>query len=338
MKQLFGPADEVPPTTAGAWTARPGFGIAAAVVVLPVLMWLGHPALALLGGAVIAVAGDRPVFGEAGCRIGALSLQAAIVLLGIKLDLATVWALSAQYTALVAGYVLITLALGIFLGRLLRVDATLGGLISAGTAICGGTAVATLSGVVRAQPQQTAVALGIVFLLNMVALFSFPAIGRALELSELQFGLWSALAIHDTSSVIATATVYGQQAAEVATTLKLGRTLWLIPLVLGAAALMRRRQPPPDGPQAGAGRVPVPWFVLCFLAAAACGSAFEVPAGLAHVAGQTSKVLLVVALFLVGSQMTRDTVRRIRGRVLWQALALWLLVAPATLLLVLWGA
>jgi len=308
---------------------------------LPVgpLAWYGNPALALLVGAAVALTVDRqPV--PAGATLARYSLQAAIVLLGVKLDLGTVWSLSAQYTGLVAAYVLLTLAGGLLLSRLLAVEVASGRLLSAGTAICGGTAIATLSAVVRAQPQQTAVALAIVFLLNVVALLTFPWIGTALDLTQEQFGLWAALAIHDTSSVVATAAVYGPGATEVATVIKLGRTLWLIPLTFAFSIVASREAAARAAAGNGAGdpapalRIPV--FVLLFLVASAAGSLFDVPAGVRGGAGDLSAWLLVTALFLVGTELSRTTVRRIRGRVLGFALALWLVVAPLTLGAVLW--
>lgn len=301
------------------------------LLALPPLLWLGNPALALLvGGAIALLANRSPV--PSAARLSALSLQAAIVLLGLKLDLTTIWTLSAEYTGAVAVYVIATLALGLLLARVLATDVTTGRLVSAGTAICGGTAIATLSPVLRARPQQTAVALAVVFLLNVVALVSFPPIGRALELSQLQFGLWSALAIHDTSSVVATAAIYGDRALEVATTIKLGRTLWLIPLVF-LVSLMEARAQAAEG---GAPRLRVPGFVLLFVAAAGLGGVVALPGWLVEAAGLLSRGLLVVALFLVGTQLTRATLRGIRGRVLWHALGLWLVVAPLTLALIVW--
>lgn len=311
------------------WLGRPAALLCLAL--LPVLIWYGNPALALLAGGAVALGSNRRPF-DAGARWARLSLQSAIVLLGLKLDLQTVWSLSADYTALVAGYVLLTLAAGAVFGRLLAVETPSARLIGAGTAICGGTAIATLSAVVRAQPQQTAVALAIVFLLNVVALVSFPWIGRALDLTQVQFGLWSALAIHDTSSVIATAAIYGEQAAEVATTIKLGRTLWLIPLTFALSLTVSRA----DGDGTAAPRLRVPGFVLAFVAAAAVGSVWRMPAIVPDVAGTLSRWLLVVALLLVGTELTRTTVRRIRGRALLLALLLWAIAAPATLAVVIW--
>ncbi|MFU8815261.1 MAG: YeiH family protein [Pseudomonadales bacterium] len=305
-------------------------GLILCAAALPPLLWVGNPALALLVGATIAVMLDRQPLALSGI-LGKYFLQTAIVLLGLKLNLATLWALSAQYSWGVAVYVLGTLALGLLLGRLLQVEAPSSKLISSGTAICGGTTIATLSSVVRAQPHQTGVALAIVFLLNAVALFTFPAIGRALGLSQLEFGLWAALAIHDTSSVVATAALYGDEAAAVATTIKLGRTLWLIPLAFAVSVYEQAAARGVPGAPQQAPRLRVPGFILLFVAAAAVGSWLPLPQPLPELAGSLSKLLLVAALFLLGTEITRGTVRRIRGRVLWQALALWLVVAPATL-------
>jgi uncharacterized integral membrane protein (TIGR00698 family) len=295
-------------------------GIILALFGLPPLIYYGNPAVALLVGGALVLVLNQQLF-TWGATLSRYCLQTAIVLLGFRLSLQTLWELSADYTWSVAAYVLITLGVGLSLGWLLRVDGASSKLITAGTAICGGTAIATLSTLVRAQPQQTAVALAIVFLLNAVALFSFPLVGEFFDLSQLQFGLWSALAIHDTSSVVATAAIYGDEAAEVATTIKLGRTLWIIPVALGVSLLQR----------GGDTRLRVPGFVLLFVAAAGFGSVVSLPQAATHAAGLASKALLVCALFLVGTELSRQTVARIRGKVLWQALLLWSLVVPATL-------
>jgi uncharacterized integral membrane protein (TIGR00698 family) len=299
-------------------------GIIIAIFALPGLIYYGNPAVALLAGGAIVLILDRQIF-TWGPTLSRYCLQTAIVLLGFRLSLQTLWDLSADYTWGVAAYVLITLAAGLFIGWMLRVEAPSSKLITAGTAICGGTAIATLSTLVGAQPQQTAVALAIVFLLNALALFSFPMVGEFFDLSQLQFGLWSALAIHDTSSVVATAAIYGDEAAGVATTLKLGRTLWIIPVALGASLLQRSEE----------AQLRVPGFVLAFVAAAGLTSIADLPQIATQSAGVLSKVLLVCALFVVGTELSRQTVARIRGKVLMHALLLWGLVVPGTLIIIL---
>jgi uncharacterized integral membrane protein (TIGR00698 family) len=226
---------------------------------------------------------------------------------------------------LVGVYVLATLGLGLALAALIRVGKVSGQLVAAGTAICGGTAIASLSPVLGARPQEMAVPLGLIFLLNVIALVAFPLIGHWLDLSQLEFGLWSALAIHDTSSVVATAAIYGDQAEEIAATVKLGRTLWLLPLLVVASVMAGR----------GGAKVRVPFFILLFVGTAAASSLVSLPDQFIVVASRVSKALLVVALFLIGTELTRTTIRAIRGRILWQAVLLWLTVTPLSLLAIL---
>ena len=296
-------------------------GLITSLLVIGPLIFIGNPALALLAGGAIALWLDRSPVAQAS-MLGKYCLQTAIVLLGLKLNLATVWQLSADYTWGVALFVVGTLSLGALIGYLLHVGKTPGTLITAGTAICGGTTIATLSPVIGAKPHETAVTLSLVFLMNVVALLAFPLIGSWLNLSQLEFGLWSALAIHDTSSVVATASVYGEEAAEVATTIKLGRTLWLIPLVLGASLVAASGTP----------RARLPGFIILFVAASAIGSLVSLPGFVATGAAHASKALLVCALFLVGCELNRSTLKLMRGRILAHGVLLWLAVAPLTLL------
>ncbi|MGE0622469.1 MAG: YeiH family protein [Pseudomonadales bacterium] len=315
------------PTSRAALTAGGHLGLVLSAVVIGPLIVLGNPAVALLTGGIIALSLDRAPVPQAS-RFGRYALQTAIVLLGLKLDLQTVWSLSATYTWGVAVFVLGTLGVGLLYARALKAERTPAALIVAGTAICGGTTIATLSPVIGARPHETAVTLSLVFLMNVVALFTFPLIGHWLSLSELEFGLWSALAIHDTSSVVATAAIYGDQAAEVATTIKLGRTLWLIPLVLLASLLS-------SSADAGAGtRIRIPGFILAFIAATVVGSVLALPETVASAAGMLSKALLVCALYLVGCELTRATFKQIRGRTFWLGILLWLTAAPLTLVVI----
>ncbi len=297
--------------------------VLAPLLALPPLVALGNPALALLIGALVAVGLNRTLFADA-AALSKLCLQTAIVLLGFRLNVETVWSLSADYALLTTGYVVSTLCLGLLLGALLRVDSVPTQLMASGTAICGGTTIASLSPLLGARSHETAVALGLVFLLNAVALFTFPLIGQWLSLTQLEFGLWSALAIHDTSSVVATAAIYGDEAQDVATTIKLGRTLWLIPAVFLASLIGQR----------GGAKLRVPGFIVLFLLAAASTSVLPLPAPLVSAASVLSKALLVLALFFIGTELTRATLRKIRGRIVWQALLLWLMVAPLSLLAV----
>ncbi len=289
-------------------------------------MAYGNPAVALLAGATLTLLRDRPLV-DGGSRWCALLLQSAIVLLGFRLSIDQVLEVSGDSIHLVIAYVLGVLAAGFALGRLIGLDRVSTTLMSGGTAICGGTTIATLAPIVGARPEKLGVAIGIVFLLNALALFTFPALGAWLGMSEEAFGVFVALAVHDTSSVVATAAAYGDRALEVATTVKLGRTLWLIPLALGTSVLYAQSR----------AQVRVPGFILAFVAASLCATVVEIPADLVGIASRASKALLVAALFFVGTEMTRATVRGIRGRVLLHALVLWGLALAGTLSAVLLG-
>lgn len=307
---------------------RTHVGKLAAILLLPWLLWLGNPAFALLAGVCLTLTFDRPLLEQSSVYSKYL-LQTAIVMLGLKLNMADMWRINADYSAYVAVYVLSAIGLGLLLGKLLGVERISSILIAAGTAICGGTTIATLAPIIKASAEQVGVALAIVFLLNAVALLTFPLIGDYLHLSQTQFGVWAAFAIHDTSSVVATAAVYGDQAANVATTVKLGRTLWLIPLVVVASLVAGRGE-------IGDVKVRLPGFILLFILASVLGSVLPMPAWLPAAASLLSKCLLVLALLLIGSEISRQTLRQLRGRVLVQALLLWLLVVPVTLVLVIY--
>jgi uncharacterized integral membrane protein (TIGR00698 family) len=290
------------------------------VALLLPLVWYGNPAIALLAGTALSLSWRTPL-DIGGHRWGRLSLQSAIALLGFSLSIGRVAQVSGDSLWLVATYVLGVLGVGIALARVLRLERESGLLMAAGTAICGGTAIATLAPLVRARADQVGVAIGIVFLLNALALFAFPVIGHALGMSQVQFGVWAALAIHDTSSVLATAAIYGNEALEVATTVKLGRTLWLIPLALVVSLVFRQ----------STARVRVPLFILAFLTASVIATLVSLPAWFGHATARASKGLLVVALFFIGSEISWGTLRLMRGRVLAHALLLWIAAGSAML-------
>ena len=292
-----------------------------AVALVPIL-YMGNPALALLAGLTTSITLDRsPIAG--GSIYGKYLLQTAIVLLGLKLNAAQLLDISGTYALPIAGFVCVTSVIGLLLGWFIRSDRSTNALISSGTAICGGTTIATLSPIIAARPEQTGAALCVVFLLNAVALITFPAIGTWLNLSQEQFGVWAALAIHDTSSVVATAQVYGTKAAEIATTVKIGRTLWLIPLIVIASLVVGAQQ----------SKIRIPNFVFVFVGASLLGSwvGLSIPATM--LIGDIASALLVVALFFVGTEITRQTLKSLRLTTVLHGVALWLLVIPV----VLWG-
>ena len=293
----------------------------ASAAALAFLVYFGHPALALVAGMTLSLTLNRPPMAD-GSRYGKYLLQTAIVLLGFKLNTNQLLDISGTYALPIAAYVCMTACAGLMLGKLLRADNETNALIASGTAICGGTTIATLSPIIGARAEQTGAALCIVFLLNAIALLAFPTIGHWLNLSQEQFGVWAALAIHDTSSVVATAQIYGDRAAEIATTVKIGRTLWLIPLIIVASLYLGSQQ----------SKIRVPNFVFAFLAASLLGSWLEISEAVAVSVGKISGALLVMALFFVGTEITRETLKSLRLTSVVQGAALWLLVIPAVLL------
>jgi uncharacterized integral membrane protein (TIGR00698 family) len=216
----------------------------------------------------------------------------------------------------------LVLALGWWLARLLKVERDVGLLISVGTAICGGSAIAAAAPVLRAKEHEISMALATVFLLNAVALVVFPPIGHAAGLGQDAFGLWSALAIHDTSSVVGAGLAYGSRALEVATTVKLARALWIVPLTLGLGWLVARR----NGASADAAPVKKPWFIAGFLAMAALVTFVPALHEPGHLLALVARRLLVLTLFLIGAGLSRESLRQVGLRPFIQGLVLWLLV------------
>ena len=302
---------------------NPAIGLTFYTLILLPLIYFGNPAVALLVGMAITLGLNKTLISNASV-LGKYSLQAAIILLGLKLNIGDLWRISANYTLAIFIYVVAAITIGLMIGRLMKVERNSSLLMASGTAICGGTTIATLSPIIKARPDQTGVALAIVFLLNAVALFTFPHVGHWLEMTQEQFGVWVALAIHDTSSVVATAQIYGEESAAVATTLKLGRTLWLIPLVLIVSFRERSEE----------AKVRLPGFILLFLLASVAGSTLPMPEFIPSTAAALSKALLVIALFFIGTEISRSTLGNLKGKVLVQALALWGIVVPATLFMV----
>ena len=199
-----------------------------------------------------------------------------------------------------------------------------------GTAICGGSAIAALAPITGASEEEISVSMGTVFLLNSIALLVFPAVGWALHLSQDQFGLWAALAIHDTSSVVGASARYGNQALAVGTTVKLARALWIVPVSLATAAIMRSRATPAG--QANRTGVKVPWFIFLFILASLLGTYFVHFAPLYGRMANLGKLGLAATLFLIGTSLSRRTLKDVGLRPLLQGTVLWVLIGCASLL------
>ncbi len=296
---------------------------------------LASPPVSLAMGLVFASLVEHP-YAYQSRRAAHLLLQASVVLLGFSMNLGAVLAAGRaglMYSAIGIGC---TLALGLLLGRLFGVERIASTLIAGGTAICGGSAIAALGPVLEADEEPMAVSLGAVFVLNSVALFLFPALGHWVGLSQGQFGVWAALAIHDTSSVVGAAARFGAGALAIAVPIKLVRALWIVPVCVGYAALRRREKP--VGAKRGA-RLPVPWFLLWFLLAATVAT---LAPGWLQGSGVwlhtvftsltwLGKAGLAVTLFLIGSSLNRKALAAVGVWPLLQAVVLWVVSASASL-------
>jgi uncharacterized integral membrane protein (TIGR00698 family) len=309
---------------------KPLILIVAALCLLPSIPSAGWTALppwgALLAGIAVTLLLGNPWVARTRTLTPTL-LAASVVGLGAAMDLRTV----ARVGLHGFGYTLLgitgTLASGALLGRWLAVRRGTGILVSVGTAICGGSAIAAAAPVIGAEEDDTSAALGIVFLLNATALLVFPPIGHHLGMTEHAFGLWAALAIHDTSSVVGAAATYGPEALTVATSTKLARALWIVPVTLALGAWAARNRAGTRG-KVSAKR---PWFILGFLAAAAAVSFVPSlrPAGRVVAAG--AQRALVLTLFLLGLGLSRAAIARVGARPFVLGILLWLLAAGGTL-------
>lgn len=292
------------------------------------------PFLALASGAALAIALGNPVAAKTS-RAARWLLALSVVGLGAGMNLKTVATVGLQGIGYTFAGIAFVLALGFLLFRIFKADWQAAMLISCGTAICGGSAIAAITPVIDAKPQATSVALGTVFLLNALALLLFPFIGHALNMSEAQFGLWSALAIHDTSSVVGAGLQYGADALRVGTTVKLARALWIVPLAIAVSYL-------PLPMEAGAEPRPrkspkKPWFILGFIGVAALVTfAPQLKAPGAYVE-EAARHTLVLTLFLIGTGLTLQTLRAVGLRPLLMGVLLWLAAAGASLAAVLSG-
>lgn len=289
------------------------------------------PAVALVGGMVIAITLGNPYLDKTS-KVTRLLLGISVMGLGAGMNLETVAKAGLQGLGYTMVSITATLVLGLVLGRVFKSERDTSILISVGTAICGGSAIAAIAPVIRAKPHSMSVALGAVFLLNAVALLIFPAIGHYFDLSQVQFGLWSALAIHDTSSVVGATLQYGPDALQVGTTVKLARALWIVPLAFAAGRLFAR-----TGDADAKAPVQRPWFILGFVIVAAIVTWIPAMQDAGHIVEAGAKRLLVLTLFLIGTSLTSASLKAVGVRPLAQGLLLWIVVATTTLAAVVTG-
>jgi uncharacterized integral membrane protein (TIGR00698 family) len=301
------------------------------VALVVVASGLVSPPMALAAGLAFGLVFVGPLQKE-GPKLAKTLLQLSVVALGFGMNLHQVLKVGRSGFLYTAVSITATLAVGILLGRLIKVDSKASFLIATGTAICGGSAIAAIAPVLNATEEEISVSMGTIFLLNSVALFVFPAIGAALHLSQSQFGLWAALAIHDTSSVVGAGAKYGDQALIVGTTVKLARALWIIPASLATAIYMRGRRRSRPTADIVKTEVTLPWFIFLFCLASISRSFFPHAEPVFSRLAALGKTGLTVTLFLIGTGLSRRSLKRVGFRPLIQGVSLWAIVATLTLL------
>jgi uncharacterized integral membrane protein (TIGR00698 family) len=283
---------------------------------------LVSPPVALVGGILYGFTFIHPFHVEAK-HLSKFLLQASVVGLGFGMDLAQVLRVGRSGFIYTACSISFAMLLGWALGRLLAVKQRTSFLITAGTAICGGSAIAAIAPITNASEEEIAVSLGTVFLLNSVALIAFPAIGSALHMTQTQFGLWAALAIHDTSSVVGATAKYGAVALAVGTTVKLARALWIVPLSVGTAMVNKSKA-----------RIHWPWFILFFCLAAVANTYIHTFQAFYPNLKHLGVIGLTVTLFLIGTGLSKKTLQEVGVRPLLQGILLWIVVAVGSLALI----
>lgn len=295
-------------------------------VLAPYSEWVTPPVALFVGLAFALICGQaHPKFNK---KTSKYLLQYSVVGLGFGMNLQASLASGKEGMEFTIISVVGTMLIGWFIGkRMLRVDRDTAYLISSGTAICGGSAIAAVGLVLKANDSSMSVALGTIFILNAIALFVFPAIGHALDLSQQQFGTWAAIAIHDTSSVVGAGAAYGKEALEVATTIKLTRALWIIPLALVTSFIFKG-----DGK-----KISIPWFIFFFILAIVVNTYLldSVPQ-VGHEIARFARKGLTITLFFIGASLSMDVVRQVGIRPMIQGILLWLVISVSSLVYILW--
>ena len=281
------------------------------IIFISISVVINIPVLALMLGIIfVSIKSHRNLIAPS---LGTKLLQAGIIIIGLTTTSSTAINLISEFFLQVSLFVIAVFLIGILLAKAFKINNSLGLLISSGTAICGATAIAAIAPIIKSKPKELLIALSIIFIFNAIAIVAFPLIGQSLEMSYEQFGVWSAMAIHDTGSVIGAAMSYGGNSAEVAATLKLGRTLWLIPLIIFLSISNNENA-----------KVKLPIFVMIFILAIFMGSIFNIKDEILVVFNHLSDALIIAALFCIGAQINFNSIKQTNIKVISFAFVLWI--------------
>jgi uncharacterized integral membrane protein (TIGR00698 family) len=292
------------------------FLLAAALCLTPFI----SPPIALLLGLVIALFIGHPYL-QLNHKATTILLQVSVVGLGFGMNVTSAIKAGKQGVLFTIVSIVMTFTFGFIMGKLLKIEKKASYLISTGTAICGGSAIAAVAPVIKAEEKDISVALGTIFILNSIALFLFPVIGHVLNLSQTQFGLWSAIAIHDTSSVVGAASKYGAQALEVATTVKLARALWIIPVAFLSTFIFKNKK----------SKIKIPYFIGLFFLAMVINTYFPIVQHYSIYMVSVAKSGLTLTLFLIGSGLSQKVLKSVGFKPLIQGVILWVIISTVSL-------
>ena len=285
-------------------------------------IFIGSPLIALLMGSLLVIVFKFPN-NYIEKSVATNLLQAGIILIGFTISASTALEITFKYFPYVSIFVLIIFFLGLLLANLFKIEKKLGILLASGTAICGATAMVAISPIIKSKPKDLFVALAIIFIFNAFAIGILPLVGIKLGMSSESFGAWSSMAVHDTSSVIGTAIAFGGSALETATTLKLSRTIWLIPLIIILGTFYPNKS-----------RAKFPIFISLFITAIAIGSFLNFSQETINLIDITSKIFLISALFCIGTQISFETIKEINTKTFIYALSLWLVALIFSFLII----
>jgi uncharacterized integral membrane protein (TIGR00698 family) len=290
-----------------------------AIVLLCLFSIISPPVALLLGVIIVNVFGNP--FIEFNHKAITFLLQFSVVGLGFGMNASSALSAGKEGFVLTVFSIFSTIIFGLLLGKWLKTEKKTSHLISCGTAICGGSAIAAISPVIKSNENQTSIALGVIFILNSIALFAFPFIGHQLDLSQKDFGLWCAIAIHDTSSVVGAANKYGAEALQIATTVKLARALWIIPISLLTAVIFKNKN----------SKIKVPYFIGLFVLAMLLNSYIPQISVIAPGIVTLAKIGLTITLFLIGATLNINTLKSVGVKPLLQGIFLWIFIAGLSL-------
>jgi len=319
--------------------------VAFVVLIIALIFW-GSLAAALVGGTIFALVVGHP-HPAGGHKLSKWLLQGCVVLLGFGMDFEKVVCAGFSGSLFAAITIATTLCAGFWLGHFLGIGRKTSALIASGTAICGGSAIAAVGPVIGATEAEMGIAVGAIFLLNAAALIVFPVIGTALHLTQHQFGVWAGIGIHDISSVVGAASIYGKEALQTATSVKLSRALWIVPLTIGMGAFLShwhhgkaafQAEALQSQPARKTPKVSVPWFIGFFLLASVLRSLVPLVARYSPQIDHVAKAGMTAALCLIGASISPAVLRKLGWKVALQAILLWCIISVAALLIALYFA